>query len=388
MAASILDRFKAIDTDTHITEPPDVWTSRVPKKWSDVVPHVKRIDGRDVWIVAGEPAGAPGAVTMAGFDGTVPESRKTYEDCPPAAFDAKARLAFMDAEGIHAQVLYPNVGGFGSGRFLSLKEPELMLACVRAYNDFLVEWCSADRSRLVPVMAGVFWDVGQWVGEIERCAAKGYKALLACGQPQSWAQPPLCSTHWDPVWSAARDTGMSVSFHIGSGDLAPLFQDASHIGFKANFARISSTMFVDNCKCIADLIFGGVCHRFPEVPFVSVESGVGWLRGVLEAMDWQWRNSGIAKEHPDWDLLPSEYFQRQIYGCFWFEEDGIQDALRRFPNNFMWETDYPHPTCNHVGPQTPARGARGYVDAALGGLPDDLLQKVLHDTAARLYGLA
>lgn len=118
-----------------------------------------------------------------------------------------------------------------------------------------------------------------------------------------------------------------------------------------------------------------------------MESGVGWIRGVLEAMDWQWRNSGLTKEHPDWNLLPSEYFQRQIYGCFWFEEDGIQDALRRYPNNFMWETDYPHPTCNHLGPQTPARGARGYVDAALRGLPDDLLQKVLHDTAARLYGL-
>lgn len=105
MAASILDRFRAIDTDTHITEPADVWTSRVPRKWASMVPHVERIDGRDVWIVAGEPAGAPGAVTMAGFDGTVPESRKTYEECPPAAFDARARLAFMDAEGVHAQVL-------------------------------------------------------------------------------------------------------------------------------------------------------------------------------------------------------------------------------------------------------------------------------------------
>src|SRR5262245_28031544 len=143
----LFDRIRAIDTDTHITEPPDVWTERVStKKWGDAVPHVRKHEGRDVWFIRDEPAGAPGFVTMAGFDGSLPDGPRGYDDIPASAYDAKHRLAHMDAEGIYAQVLYPNVGGFGSGGFLKLKQPELMLECVRAYNDFLVEWCSADAN--------------------------------------------------------------------------------------------------------------------------------------------------------------------------------------------------------------------------------------------------
>ena len=32
-----------------------------------------------------------------------------------------------------------------------------------------------------------------------------------------------------------------------------------------NFAKVSSLIFIDNMRCIADLIFGGVCHRFPDL---------------------------------------------------------------------------------------------------------------------------
>ena len=70
-----------------------------------------------------------------------------FDDIPAAAYDAKARLAHMDAEGIYAQVLYPNVGGFGSQNFLRMDNAELKLACVQAYNDFLAEWSSADAKR-------------------------------------------------------------------------------------------------------------------------------------------------------------------------------------------------------------------------------------------------
>jgi len=51
---------------------------------------------------------------------------------------------------------------------------------------------------------------------------------------------------------------------------------------RANFARVASMFFVQNLTCIADLIFGGVCHRFPERKLVSVESGVGWIPSCLE----------------------------------------------------------------------------------------------------------
>ena len=114
--SDLFDRYSVIDVDTHLTEPPDLWTTRVSKKWGDDIPHVERRDGKDMWVIRGRAAGAPGAYTMAGYDGVFPAAyRDTWEDLPPSAYDAKARLAFMDGEGIRAQVLYPNVGGFGSG---------------------------------------------------------------------------------------------------------------------------------------------------------------------------------------------------------------------------------------------------------------------------------
>jgi predicted TIM-barrel fold metal-dependent hydrolase len=389
MNKRIFDRIRAIDTDTHITEPPDVWTARVStKKWGDAVPHVKRVDGRDVWFIRDEPAGAPGFVTMAGFDGSIPESPLGYDDIPKSSYDAVARLAHMDAEGIYAQILYPNLGGFGSGGFLKLKQPELMLECVRAYNDFLVDWCSADPNRLVPVAAMPFWDVDECVKEVHRAVAKGHRAVLAASQPEAWGEPTLASKHWDPFWAAVQETGVPISFHIGGGDLSDLLVDPAGLGMRANFARVSSMIFMQNVHCLADLIFGGVCHRFPELKLVSVESGVGWIPSYLEAADWQFVNSQTRKEHPEYDLLPSEYFKRQIYGCFWFECDGVKAALDTLPDNMMWETDFPHPTCQHPGltgglTEHPA----DYAERAFVGVSEATIEKVLHKTAASLYGI-
>jgi len=387
MSEMIFDRFAVIDIDSHLTEPADVWTTRVSRKWGDRVPHIRHVEGVDLWFAGDTPVGMPGAYSMAGHSGTPPEFRKGYHDIPASMYDARARLAFLDEERIYAQVLYPNVGGFGAGGFRRLGDPELMLECVRAYNDFLLDWCAADRNRLVPVMATPFWDVSAAVREVERCAALGYKAILMCNQPQDHEQPVLRHRHWDPLWEAAQAADMTVSFHVGGGDLADLLNDPAEIGFKANFARISTNAFMDNARCITDLICGGVCHRFPRLRMVSVESGAGWIPFMLEALDWQWRNNGVRAEHPEYDLLPSEYFRRQIYASFWFEEQGLDHVLAALPDNMLYETDYPHPTCQAPGPASAGTHPRLYADKVLAGVPDRVLAKVLHDTAARLYGL-
>jgi predicted TIM-barrel fold metal-dependent hydrolase len=384
MATSIFDRFPVIDVDTHVTEPADVWTARLSRKWGERVPRVTRMGRKDVWLIGDQIVGAPGAFTAAGFDGSFPDFPDTYEDLPPAAHDAKARLAFMDQHGVWAEVIYPNVGGFGSAGFLKLGEPELMLDCVRAYNDWLVEWCSADPRRLLPAAAMPFWDLAAAEREVQRVAALGHRAILACGQPQVFGQPALTHPHWDRLWAAARDVDLPVSFHVG-GDISEVTRDAGGIGTKANFGRASSIIILDNYRCITELIFGGICHRFPEVSFVSVESGAGWLPFALEVFDWQWQNGRVRKEHPEWDLLPSEYFVRQIYGSFWFERGSVRAALERLPDNLMWETDFPHPTSQSPTPGTPALAPREYADRNLGDLPEDILRRVFHDTAARLY---
>jgi predicted TIM-barrel fold metal-dependent hydrolase len=121
---------------------------------------------------------------------------------------------------------------------------------------------------------------------------------------------------------------------------------------------------------------------------VSVESGVGWIPAALETFDWQWRNGGVRDEHPEYDLLPSEYFRRQIYGCFWFERNTALDAIEDYADNLLFETDYPHPTCQHPGPRSPAQRPRDYAEALLADVDDDVVRKILHDNAAALYRLS
>lgn len=384
----LFDRFAVVDVDTHLTEPPDTWTARLPAEVRDLVPHIERVDGVDAWFAAGQRIGAPGMYSMAGWDGVLPTSTPpTYEDIAPEMYDAQARLAFMDREGIRAQVLYPNVGGFGNGYFLRLGDRDLVADCVRAYNDFLTEWCSADPERLLPVTALPFWDVQFAITEVQRNVARGHRAVNFCNQPQDYGEPPLASTHWDPLWAAIREAGVPVSFHVGGGQMGTQFVDTAGMGWMTNFARVSSMIFMDNMRCIADLIFGGVCHRFPEIPFVSVESGVGWLPAALETFDWQWRNGGVRDEHPEYTALPSEIFRRQIYGCFWFERGSALDAIGHYPDNILFESDFPHPTCQHPGPRTPARRPRDYATEILSELPDETIGKVLGGTAAKLYGI-
>jgi predicted TIM-barrel fold metal-dependent hydrolase len=145
---------------------------------------------------------------------------------------------------------------------------------------------------------------------------------------------------------------------------------------------------MQNVNCISDLLFGGICHRFPKLDFVSVESGVGWIPSYLEAADWQFTNSETRKEHPEYDLLPSEYFKRQVYGCFWFECEGLRPALDALPDNTLWETDFPHPTCQHPGLEGGwAQHPADYAEKVFAGVADETVEKVLYSTAARLYGI-
>ena len=388
--AGIFDRYQVIDTDTHISEPPDVWTARVASKWGDRIPHVVRDPNggpKDWWTIGDQLIQPTGVAAMAEFDGMLPEHPDTLADAIPAAYDAKARLAHMDREGIYAQVLYPNVGGFGSAGFLRLKEPVLMLECVQAYNDFLIDWSSADSKRLLPIMATPFWDVDAAVKEIERCKATGHKGVLFGSKPEAFGEPALTDPHWDPVWAAAQDAELPISFHIGSGDIAGLMLGNAGMGIRTGMARICTQLFMDNSNCIADIIYSGICHRFPKLNFVSVESGVSWLMFALESFDWQWHNNGVATEHPEYDLLPSEYFQRQIYGCFWFESHGVRAAMDKYPDNIFYETDFPHPTSMAPGPKSIAEHPRDYVERVMGDLPEDTIRKVMHDNAARVYHL-
>jgi predicted TIM-barrel fold metal-dependent hydrolase len=87
-------------------------------------------------------------------------------------------------------------------------------------------------------------------------------------------------------------------------------------------------------------------------------------------------------------LLPSEYFRRQIYGCFWFERDSALHAIEQLgADNILYETDYPHPTSMSPGPASHAQRPDDYLRSGFSGLDEVSMRKILHDNAARIYHL-
>ena len=97
---------------------------------------------------------------------------------------------------------------------------------MRAYNDFLLEWCSADPKRLLSVVATPFWDIPATVAEIERAAAAGARGVLFTGEPQRYGLPVLADKHWDPLWSVAQAAGLPIHFHIGNAGEPAVVVDA------------------------------------------------------------------------------------------------------------------------------------------------------------------
>ena len=373
--------YDIIDCDTHITEPRDVWTARVPAKYLDRVPHVVRnADGKDVWMLDGVQIYTAGLTATAGWKEPFPSGPPTYEEMHPAAHDPHARLRLMDQNGIWAQVLYPNVAGFGSQRFLQIPDDELKLICVQAYNDFLRDWASADARRLITVMSMPYWDVDACVREVERGAGRGHRGILFTGEPHRFGLPYLGEKHWDPLWSVAQEAGLPIHFHIGSGDVGATFgpgRIAAH-GTAATYALSSVELFLKNGMQVADLLTSGVLPRYPDLKFVSVESGIGWVPFVLEAVDHSYLEARPGRRS-EWDMLPSEYFRRQVYACFWFETVATQHLLDSMPiENLLFETDFPHPTCLY-------ENVAERVEASTGFLAPQARRRLLWDNAAELY---
>jgi len=379
-----------IDTDTHITEPFDLWTSRLPKKWAADAPHVAihPDTNHHHWRVADTWLAAVGYFAYAGWKEYPPDMPWELDEVDPGAYDATARLKRMDEYGIHAQVLYPNIIGFESPLFMKLG-PELSLLCTQAYNDFLMEFSSADPERFIPIAMVPFWDLEAAVAEIARCRSMGYRGILFANKYDQIGLPHFCSRHWDPVYAAAQDLEMSVNFHVGFSSLAEgAHTEEKKAERRAKFsardsARTTSVGIMGNADSIASIVTSGVCDRFPRLDFVSVESGFGYIPYLLDSLDWHWRGYGAHRESP---LLPSEYFARQCYGTFWFEKKTLP-LLETYPDNFMFETDYPHPTSMSPGPASPAELPSEHIKKYFVDVPAEVTRKVLHDNAARVYHL-
>jgi predicted TIM-barrel fold metal-dependent hydrolase len=410
MAQKIAERTKVIDVDSHVIEPYDLWTSRVSSKWGDLIPHVQRVEkdcvqemlmirpGDDVWVMDGGgdmtdasilTAAPVGVFGMAGWSDPLPSHPPTLRDMAPSAYDPAARLRLLDEYGIYAQILYPNVGCFGERSFVAMPDADLKRDCVRAYNDFITAWCSEDPARLIPLTSTPFWDLDLMVEEIHRCAKLGHRGILFTWTPQSFGMPYLGDPFWDPLWECCAAHELPINFHIGSGSMAMPTKPYPGNGFQVNYGNYIVQAGLNLATAIADLIGSGLLLRHPTLKFVVVESGVGWIPYVLEQLTWLWNNSGVYQERPElMGHSPIEQFKQSIYGTFWFEDACLKAAVDVVgPDNFMFETDYPHPTSVAPGPNTTAKNPIEHIEDRFSNseLSEETINKLLHGNAAKLY---
>jgi predicted TIM-barrel fold metal-dependent hydrolase len=261
------------------------------------------------------------------------------------------------------------------------------VAMFRAYNDYVHEFSRAAPRRLVPVAAVPFWDVDATVEEMTRCAEMGFTAIVWAATMERHGLPPLGDRHWDPVYERAQDLDLVINFHVGVGSTAEdiaSFRELRDGRFDYGYWAGNSTLaFLANSATISKLIVSGVCERFPGARFVSVESGFGFVPYLLEALDWQWRNIGAPEHHPGW-LLPSEYFRRQMFCTFWFEQRSL-GMLSDYQDNVMFETDFPHSTALAPGGASLAPSPRDVLEADARLVDAEVLEKALSTNARRLY---
>ena len=382
---------KIIDADTHLTEPHDMWIKRAPASLRDRVPQVKMHEGQMSWVIDGNQSIGTGAHPNSSIlkDGTKIRVlddflKLKFDDVHPGSSSIKERLAVMDATGIYAQIVYPNILGFG-GQASAKVDPELRLVCTKIYNDAMAELQADSGGRLLPMALLPWWDVKEAVKETERAASMGLRGININSDPHFQKDEngqhikDLGSPHWDPLWEICVDKNLPVNFHIGASETSIDWMGQQGWPSLPRDLRsgISGAMlFFNNGKVVSNLIYSGMLDRFPKIKFVSVESGVGWVPFLMEALDYQMAEIAEGKK---FKLKPSEYFRQNFYACFWFEQYDVANTLRAAGiDNVLFETDFPHPTSLYPIEK---------VEERLPGLSFEEKRKVLSTNAAKLYNI-
>jgi predicted TIM-barrel fold metal-dependent hydrolase len=309
-----------------------------------------------------------------------------FEEVHPASYSVCERLQIMDATGVTAQILYPNILGFGGQNAVKVDE-ELRLASVQIFNDAMAEIQTESEGRIFPMALIPWWDVKLAVKEIERAERLGLKGININSDPHTFTLadgtklPDLSTKHWYPMWEACEALSLPVNFHIGASEQSMDWlgwQGWPGLPYDMRAALGGAMLFINNGRVMGNLILSGLLDRFTKLKFVSVESGIGWVPFLLEAIDWEYQET--AANVRNLERLPSEYFATNFYACFWFERRDLSRQIKAMGvDNVLFETDFPHPVCLYPIDD---------IDQAMSGLTEAEKVKVLSGNAAKVYNLA
>ena len=369
--------YRIISSDNHIFEPPDLWTDRMQTKFKDRGPQMIRVDGEDLWYCDGLKVSTPAAAAQPGVRFEEPDKlarSAVFENVLLGAYVPEEHVKDMDTDGIDVSIIYPTVGLI----LFRVPDSDLLTDVFRAYNDWMAEFCSPFPERLKGIGMVNVDDASVAVKELERCANMGLAGAMISVYPSE--SQPYNSPVYEPLWAAAQDLGMPLSLHIGTNrlgvdDMCPPV-DPSTPSYQCNrdhWPRAS----------LAHMIYTGVFERYPKLQVGSVEHELGWIPYYMERLDYYYTQTavGINSYRYSEDMLPSDYFRRNVFIGFQEDLSGIRDRHIIGVDLLQWGSDYPH--AEGTFPKS-----REILEEILVGCTEEEKAKIVGGNAARVYNLA
>ena len=322
--------YPVISADSHITEHPDTYLGYIDAAWKDKAPRM--VDGGergDLFVIDG--MDRPIAMGLVAAAGKAPEEITTdgvrFSELHRSGWDATARVADQARDGVAAEVIYPTVGMM----LCNHKDFDYKKACFDAYNRWIAEYCAVNPVRLLGCGQTAMRTPEEGAQDLHAIKALGLRGVMMPGNP---AQEDYDSPIYNPVWEAAIELGLPLSFHILTTRDGP-----------TRGPRINSFLSIirGNQDIMGTLIFGGVFERYPALRVVCAEADAGWVPHYLYRMDHAY------KRHRNWlapgvalSRLPSEIFSEHIYTTFqddWTAFRAVNDMNWR---RLLWANDFPH----------------------------------------------
>ncbi len=329
--------FKLVSADSHIVEPPTLWTDRIDAQFRDRAPRIVLGAFGHEFICEGTAIARKGIGLMATAKKyTAPDDLYfsmdgDWADVPAGAYDPYARIKEIDEEGIEAELLYTSLGLI----MYTIPDPEFQHACFRAFNDWLADYCAAAPKRLFGVAMIPPRSPERAVAELERCAKLGLRGAMISIDDEK--ERGYNHPDYDALWSAAAAHNMPISLHVAASTESYRRTSNAFADFSLGF---TPTMFA-----VANMIFEGLFDRHPKLKVISVENDAAWPLAMLERMDdrflrdqgWAGRSKGLSC-----DKVPSEVFREHVACSFMRDRTAIVNREIIGRKNIMWGSDYPH----------------------------------------------
>jgi predicted TIM-barrel fold metal-dependent hydrolase len=283
----------------------------------------------------------------------------------------------MDRDGVERHACQPTVIGFAGTKLLDLADRDLALACVRAYNDFVIdEWCGVAPDRFISIVLAPMWDADLARDEVRRAIAKGAQAVAFVEDPTALGLPSYHSGYWNPMLAAIHEAGIPLCLHMNS----PMVRMVQ--GADTPWGVHLTLMYCTSMATMVNLLFSPVFADFPRLKVVLPEGGLGWVPFMLEKADFLWdRHRGYCRGPATPAAPPSELYQGRIFSCIQsHDQAGIRERHAIGVEQILWQSDYPH------ADSTWPRSAELMV-AQLGGVPAAEQELILGGNARRVFNL-